>query len=255
MGYAYFDTEAAKKFLQQAVEEPSTALPLQGVALYHWYQYAKDKKAAKAFAQSLYPSILDWHRQLYEKYDIAEEGLPYTPEKNLQDPFFLSLLVWSNENLIQIGHVLQEDVLDIIQWNELTIYSMNEKLWNAAQRTYLAYDRQTEDFVLPDFTQIFAPMLGEIPTQERAEEMFIDIQRTYLRAERMNVWELWLLRRGLLRYDFKDLAAHIRQRILQAVKAHGFYENFDVKSGNPIQIANGPAALTAILTIDLLKRC
>ncbi len=255
MGYAYFDTEAAKKFLQQAVEEPSTALPLQGVALYHWYQYAKDKKAAKAFAQSLYPSILDRHRQLYEKYDIEEEGLPYTPEKNLQDPFFLSLLVWSNENLIQIGHVLQEDVLDIIQWNELTIYSMNEKLWDTEQRTYLAYDRKTEDFVLPDFTQIFAPMLGEIPTQEQAEEMFIDIQRAYLRAERMNVWELWLLRKGLLRYDFKELAVHIRQRILQAVKAHGFYENFDVKSGKPIQIANGPAALTAILTVDLLKKC
>lgn len=255
MGYAYFDSEAAQTFLQKSIDQVPESLPMQGVALYHWYGCTKDKKAIKATAQDFFQHILRWHRQLYGQYDPSEEGLPHAPDQPLQDPFFLALLVWSNESLIQMGHLLQEDVLEIIQWNELTIYSMNEKLWNAERKAYQAYDLDSEDFVQLDFSRGFAPLIGEIPTQDRAELMFTSIQRTYLKSERMNVFDLWLLRRGLLRYDFVETAAQIRQRLLQYIKEYGFYENFDWKSGEPTQISKGQSPLTAILTIDLLKRC
>lgn len=255
MGYAYFDSEAAQTFLRRSIDQVRESLPLQGVALYHWYGCTKDKKAIKATAQDFFQNTVHWHRQLYGQYDPSEEGLPHAPDKPLQDPFFLALLVWSNESLIQMGHLLQEDVLEIIQWNELTIYSMNEKLWNAERKAYQAYDLDNENFVQLDFSRGFAPMIGEIPTQDRAELMYNSIQRIYLKSERMNVFDLWLLRRGLLRYDFVETAAQIRQRLLQFIKEYGFYENFDWKSGEPTQISKGQSPLTAILTIDLLKRC
>lgn len=251
---SYVDSAMAITFLEKTLLQKETSLPLQGAALFHLYRYAKDKQAIKSKLPVWYESILQQHRVWYELNDPQEEGLPYTGAK-LQDPLFLGLLVWSNENLMQVGHLINADVLEIIQWNELTIFGVNEKLWNAAQHCYQPFDQIQNHLIEADFCSRFAPLVGEIPTQDRAELLLLVIQRVIKKAERINLLEWWLLWCGLLRYDFVDLAAQIRQKMLQSVRAYGFYENFDAKNGEPFPSEMGQSALAAALTIDLLKRC
>jgi hypothetical protein len=256
LGYAYLDTAAAVRCVRQAVEQNQYAFPLHGMVLQHCYQLAKDKKAVKTDIQILYTDIVAWHRQLYKNYDLAEEGLPCVPHPSecLQDPFFLATLVWSNESLIQLGHFMQKEVLEIIQWNEWTIHSMNEKHWDAGHCRYLAFDVNLNETIQTDFFKSVAPLVGEVPTQDRAELLLTQIQGAFNKSEPLTVVEQWLLRRGLLRYDFVQLAAEIRQNLLRSIKKHGFHKQFDWKTGEPSGMIQEPSPLTAVVTMDLLKR-
>lgn len=257
LGAAYCDTESAASFLQQSVHQANTIYPLQGVALQLLYEHAKEEDKANVLLQNFYPKIVAMHRFWYDHNDPQEEGLPYTPhEKNrIQDSIFLALLVWSNESLIHMGHLLEEDVLEIIQWNELSIYSINEKLWDEAQRGYQPFDLEKDHLIPSDFCQSFVPMVGEIPTQDRAERILPNIKRWHKKAERLNVLEAWLLWHGLLRYDFVEMAAQVKQRLLECIRDFGFYENFDAQNGEPLTSERGQSLLTAALVMDLVKRC
>ncbi|MFN7118615.1 MAG: MGH1-like glycoside hydrolase domain-containing protein [Saprospiraceae bacterium] len=254
---AYFDIDKASTFLEQALEEANFPLPLQGVALAHLYQQAKDKQAIQAKLTTWYQTIVQRHRFWYEHQDPTDEGLPLTPaaEGAIQDPLFLALLVWSNENLIQVGHLLQTDVLEIIQWNELTIFGVNEKLWHAEKQCYQPFNLQTNHFIEGDFVSSFAPLLGEIPTQHQAERLLRSFRRALKQIEQLNIWECWLLQLGLRRYDFTELADELREQWLSFIEENGFHENFAVQTGKPFLEESGQSLLAASLTIDLFKRC
>ncbi len=92
----------------------------------------------------MYKKVLAKHKNLYDLFDPLEEGLPATG--NIQDPLFLMALTWSNESLIHLGHMLNFDVLDVIQWHELTIYSMNDKLWDDECGGYQLYNLAEEQY-------------------------------------------------------------------------------------------------------------
>ncbi len=254
---AYFDTDLASVFLAQTLASSEPIIPLQGVALFHLYQQAKDKQAIRSNLPIWYASILQQHRDWYERNDLHEEGLPHASQaaQHLQDPVFLALLVWSNENLIQVGQLIKADVLEIIQWNELTTFAVNEKLWNAEQHCYQPFDQIQNHLVEADFCSRFAPLVGEIPTQDRAELLLSVIQGVINQATRINFFEWWLLWLGLRRYDFDELAASLRKKMLYSIQNYGFYENFDAKSGEPLPSEKAQSGLAAALTIDLLKRC
>ena len=64
---------------------------------------------------------------------IAQSQQPF----KVQDPIFHAFLNWSNESLIQIGGVLGEDVLDIIEKYELSVYCINERLWDEEEKLFL----------------------------------------------------------------------------------------------------------------------
>ena len=230
------------------------------------------------------PTNLDYDRYVYlvdlfrkNQYDdlAIYEKCPFL----IQDPLFNAILIWSNESLIKIGHLLGEDVSELISWNELSIYSMNEKLWDAERGMYNAYDLANDQLIEVHTSSGLMPMIGEVPTQEQAEQMLLTLEGPafqlnhpdfytcptysltaanidYQKYWRGPIWinMNWLLYHGLLRYDMEEAAQIIKQNSLALIKEFGFHEYFDPRKKEVENLACGTDQFswTAALCIDLL---
>jgi hypothetical protein len=230
------------------------------------------------------PTDLDYDRYVHlvdifriHQYDDAAiyEHCPFL----IQDPLFNAILAWSNEALIEIGNLLKEDVSEIIQWNELTIYSMNEKLWDERAGRYLAYDLHNERLIHTPTISGIMPLIGEVPTQEQAERILqtlasghfaaankahylcpthslqaddIDFQKYWRGPVWINM--NWMLYYGLRRYDFNALAEIVKQDSLELVREYGFYEYFDPRKNVATKTGYGTNQFSwsAALCIDFL---
>ncbi|MFN9681756.1 MAG: MGH1-like glycoside hydrolase domain-containing protein, partial [Bacteroidota bacterium] len=93
------------------------------------------------------------------------------PEKEwaMKDPVVNTLLCWSNEALIAMGKFIRKNVSEIIQWNELALYSMNEELWDEEYGIYRGYDLITKELPLSGSIGGLLPLLAGIPVPEQAE--------------------------------------------------------------------------------------
>lgn len=199
----------------------------------------------------------------------------------IQDPLFNAILVRSNEALIRIGQIIKEDVSEIVLWNELTIYSMNEKLWDEEWGIYNAYDLKN-DCLLPNETSNgLIPLFGGVPTQDQAEQMLNLFKHpafsgdmttetwlcpTYsLLAEDVDfekywrgpIWinMNWMLYHGLKRFDFENEASLIKEHTLELLSKYGFFEYFDPRKSIDSEAGYGTNQFSwsAALCIDLLK--
>jgi hypothetical protein len=232
------------------------------------------------------PTDQDYDRYVYlvdlfrkNKYEDAriQAACPFL----VQDPLFLGILAWSNECLIQLGKELEMDTEELVHWNELTVHSMNEKLWDEERGVYQAYDLAGEE-VLPCHTSsCLMPLVSPAPTQEQAERLLQHLESPLFlgRPKEEHFWcptyELtrpdlnfekywrgpiwinmnWLLYRGLLRYDMTEAAHKMRQDTLELVERYGFYEYFDPRKTNTETKGYGTDQFswTAALTLDLLS--
>lgn len=230
------------------------------------------------------PTDLDYDRYVHlvdifrtHQYDDAAiyEDCPFL----IQDPLFNAILVWSNEALIEIGNLLGEDVSEIIQWNELTIYSMNEKLWDEKEGRYLAYDLRNDAYIFTPTISGIMPLIGEVPTQEQAEQILRTLASDHFAATKENVclcpthsllaedidfqkyWRgpvwinmNWMLYHGLRRYDFDALAELVKKDSLELLREYGFYEYFDPRKNLDTKTGYGTQQFSwsAALCIDFL---
>ena len=151
--------------------------PALGITLLQISQQAQISLAHLRQLYDVFHYIVDYHRFLYQWHDKSNEGLITTlhhlhgKRVLVQDPLFNSLVTWSNECLIKIGHMLDEDLSEILEWYELTIHSMNVKLWNATKGLYEFQHQDTKAKVETPIHIGLSPLLGGIPTQEQAEAM------------------------------------------------------------------------------------
>ncbi|MBR9920762.1 MAG: glycoside hydrolase [Bacteroidetes bacterium] len=237
-------------------------------------------------AEAHRPTQTDYDRYVYlvdlfrkNKYD--DEAIYKECPFLIQDPLFNGILAWSNESLIEIGGMLGEDVSDLVAWNELTVYSMNDKLWNEETGNYDAWDLANDQRLACNTSSGILPMCGLVPTQEQAEMILLKLESSlysgtaenptfwcptyqldqknldYEKYWRGPIWinMNWLLYRGLLRYDMVEAAERVRTDSLQLLANHGFFEYFD-----PRRNQQGPAAYgtkqfswSAALCLDFLK--
>ncbi|MEM8906374.1 MAG: trehalase family glycosidase, partial [Bacteroidota bacterium] len=209
-------------------------------------------------AQLHRPTDLDYDRYVYlvdlfRQHQYDDAAIARHSPFLVQDPLFNAILVYSNTCLLEIAQLLGEDVSELVHWNELTTYAMNEKLWNEERGIYDAWDLRKNERMPSYSASGLIPMLGNIPNQDQAERMlqtllgtgFIGSDEapmyfcpTYSKngpafnAEkywRGPIWVNmnWLLYHGLLNYDFKETAQQVRQETLDLLEKHGFYEYFD----------------------------
>ncbi|MCB9039508.1 MAG: glycoside hydrolase [Lewinellaceae bacterium] len=236
-------------------------------------QAAKHRPTQEDYDRYVY--LVDLFRQ--NNYDDAAiyEQCPFL----IQDPLFNGVLAWSNECLVQIGGLLGEDVTEIVQWDELTRYSMNEKLWDEERGLYNAYDLRNEELIPVYTSSGLMPLCGDVPTQEQAEKMLLTLESELFGGKRTDIhlcptysllaedvdfkkyWRgpvwinmNWLLYHGLLRYDMEDMAARVRQHSLELLEKHGIYEYFDPRIGDMDGVGCGTDTFSwsAALCIDLL---
>ncbi len=255
------------KKLVELPEENLIFPPIYGFILEYIYKVAKEQKQARAILKEFYPKVMALHRFLYDTRDPLDEGLlvvqhPWEMGRfamtdnavaPLQDPFFNGLLTYSNECLIKIGSLLKADFLEAMDWHELTIYSMNEKLWDEDRGIYSGYDVQSDELIPYHDLYGFMPMLGEVPTQEQAEAMLLLLESEHfggsqrdhflcpthslLRQSSSQIDPLlnWMLYQGLERYDMYELADRVRQDTTAMMDQSGFKPNYSLhgsKAGN-----------------------
>lgn len=234
--------------------------PLLGSLLAGFYEIASDEESANAFLREFFPAVLNFHRYLYLNRDPEEEGLLAItyPEKKLlwtttegerssspenmkiQDPFFNAMVVWSNECLMEIGTHLGENMEEIILWNELTIFSFNEKLWDQEWAAYRSYDLHQQKFLPKDILPGVLPLIGEIPDQDRAELLLKHLKKQYFghwfptagdepaspHRPEVSIIFNWLLYHGCWRFGMLAAADRIRQHSLGLMDRYGFLEKY-----------------------------
>ena len=200
----------------------------------------------------------------------------------VQDPLFNSMLIKSNQSLIELysligGH--QEKVNQLKKWQEKSIKTFNEKLFDKELGAYIHYDLRNDRQLRYVSSSSFSPLFAGIPSQERAQILVNTLNEkfggkdNYLCAsfdmtnERFNpkrywrgpVWINlnWMLYRGLKNYGFKDIAERIKNDSIELVEKVGFYEYFDPRKEIYKEDSKGYGgnnfSWTAALIIDLLN--
>lgn len=306
-GYAQIDVDKAVRLLEYLFSTQldngmlpdrinSTNLdivspPIQGVMLWKLYDAIADKKKGRSILIQLYPKIIEWHRYLYDNNDPEEEGLisikhpfetldwPSWKKNNdgdvssvcLQEPLYNTLLIWSNECLIQLGSIINADISEPLNWHELGIYTFNEKLWNNAIGIYQSFDLINNELTDAITAIGLMPMCGEVPVQEQAEMLLLtlagdafggEIGPDYLcpifnlqdTKEKAIMLELnWLLYQGLLRYDMKGMAKKIRTHSQQMITKQGFKRRYSTNRNDSLKPDEASAyAVSAALIVDWL---
>jgi hypothetical protein len=217
---------------------------------------------------------------LFRKANYDDEAIFEKCPFLIQDPLFNTILVRSNECLIEIEKLLGKDISQLESWNEKTIQNMNEKLWNEKLGRYCAYDLKTEKIILSETSSGLIPLFGGIPNQSQAKYLVENISSpkfngtkenpawlcpTYsLETDNVNfekywrgpVWlnMNWMLYRGLLRYGYKNLAKKVKNDSLSLISKYGFYEYFDPRKNQVNQTGYGTDQFSwsAAVTIDFL---
>lgn len=264
LGYAYLNWEKGVDLLRAVFRaqrsdgclpggEDLCQFPVYGFLLAGFYELAPDEQSARDLLTEMFPKVVSTHRYFYHERDPEEEGLIVLvdnfenllagtdawpglgvagagQELRIQDPLFNALLVWSNECLLDIGNLLGQDVVELLEWNELTVYSMNDKLWDEGQGLYRAFDLQTADWVPGDCLLGILPLIGEIPDQDQAELMLQTLRskRYDPLDQRMgatagqSILAHWLLYHGLWRFGMTAAANKIRHESLSLMAKEGF---------------------------------
>ena len=235
---------------------------------------ASDTAAAPNFEKDPLSVLAGKLRALQYEDQMIIEQAPFL----VQDPVFNTFLVWSNEALIGIGHLLGKDVSSIIQLNELTIYSINEKLWDENSALYFAYDLKREQLASINGILGLLPVIGEVPTQEQAEEMLLTMKGSLFGAKqeqayfcpsyRMDSPEFnavlpargaidllanWLLYYGSLRYDFDDLAARIYKDSMDLLHNYSFRAHYASDKEALLSAEMSESLLSAAISVNWLS--
>jgi hypothetical protein len=272
---------------------PVAQITTYGLVLAGLYECAPEDADTDALLEECYPLILQCLNRIYLENDPEEEGLLCLHDLSagffpaslmwealdaddspvaVQDPLINSIAVWSNECLIDIGTHLGQDVLELMQWNELMIYSVNEKLWDEERGIYQPYDLHRQRRLAGDNLLGFMPLVGEIPDQDRAEDMlgilrsdrFRPPAKPYLSCPThspadpaadlykagsggVSVMANWLLSHGLERYGMYNAAEQLKKDALQLMSDHGFREAYHPVGGTPVVDSAAPDLTAAAL--------
>ena len=188
--------------------------------------------------------------QLGKKHRYDGKGIAEESEFLIQDSLINSMLISSNQSLINIGKSLNIDTAEIEEWQQQSIKTFNDKLWSDDLANYTGYDlRQEKQFPYWEIGGMSALYAG-IPDTVRAEQMknYLDeiIKQNYLivpsfdvnhalydskRYWRGPVWPQmnWLIYHGLKKYGYHDLANFTKDSLLELVEKFGFYEYFEAQ--------------------------
>ena len=200
----------------------------------------------------------------------------------VQDPLFNSMLIKSNEALIDLYKIIggnEDKIAQLEKWQAKSKTSLNEKLYDADLGAYIHYDLRNERLIRFVSSSSFSPLFAGVPSKEQAATIIKTMMdkfggdNMYLCAsfdptnERFNpkkywrgpVWINlnWMLYYGLLDYGYDDIAARVKSDSIELLSKVGFYEYF-----NPMKAAyeteskgygGGNFSWSAALFLDLVN--
>ena len=250
-------------------------------------EYKVERKDIKIVDPSERPTNREYDHYLHI-IDIAKEH-NYDDKKIaelspflVQDPLFNTLLIKSNQSLINLYQIIggnEDKIKQLKEWQTKSINSFNDKLYNADLGAYVYYDLRNEKYINQISSSSFAPLYAGIPSKEQAANIVATMsdkfggENRYLCAsfdpesDRFNpkkywrgpVWinMNWFLYYGLLDYGYDELANKIKSDSLELISKAGFYEYFNPNK-EVYEFENGgyggsDFSWTAALYLDLIN--
>jgi hypothetical protein len=213
------------------------------------------RKDLKNVDASMRPTHEHYKRYIYlidllvqKKYDTKQllGNYPFLVQEN----FFISLLIRSNEGLIKLAKKYNIECAELEQWQMLSKKSFLNKFWDEHHGNFYPYDLNTKSLIKKDIVGSFVSLFAGIPTKEQAKRLVQLIEsdfeldeNCYLCASyspkakdfdskkywRGPLWPNvnWLLYHGLKRYGYEDLANKIKKQTIHLIETVGFYEYFN----------------------------
>lgn len=252
--------------------------------------YNLDRKDTKLIDASHRPTNKEYQYyihliELFKKWKYNDELIAQNSPFLIQDPLFNSLLIRSNEALIRLGKMISKDkeVSQLETWQAKAKARMTTKLYDKSINAYVYYDLRNNRKLSHASSSSFAPLFAGIPSTEVAAKMCDHLDggrfsglnnENYLCASfdpsselfnsskywRGPIWMNlnWIIYKGLLRYNYNDLASEIREHSLYLMEKYGFYEYFEPSKKLNKSMKSGYGgnnfSWSAALTIDFLAK-
>ena len=247
-------------------------------------EYIFERRDTAHVNASQRPSKREYDHYLYileiaKKHCYNDQKIAELSPFLVQDPLFNSMLIKSNQSLIELYKLIgdnQDKVNQLKKWQAKSIQAFNDKLYDEDLGAYIHYDLRNNKPIKLISSSSFSPLFAGIPSQERAvviiNTMLLKFGQNnqYLCASfdptnelynpkkywRGPVWINlnWILYKGLKQYGFKDTAQRIKNDSIELVEKYGFYEYFDARKKESTTGYGGKYfSWTAALLIDLLN--
>ncbi len=252
-------------------------------------EYKVERKDIKIVDPSERPTNREYDHYLHiidiaKEYNYDDKKIAELSPFLVQDPLFNTLLIKSNQSLINLYQIIggnEDKIKQLKEWQTKSINSFNDKLYNADLGAYVYYDLRNEKYINQISSSSFAPLYAGIPSKEQAANIVATMldkfggENRYLCAsfdpesDRFNpkkywrgpVWinMNWFLYYGLLDYGYDELANKIKSDSLELISKAGFYEYFNPnKEVYEYEYENGgyggsDFSWTAALYLDLIN--
>ena len=181
----------------------------------------------------------------YDGQQIAEES-PFL----IQDNMMNAILIKSNDSLIEMASDLGLDSGQVREWQQLSKSNYDQKFWNDELGMYVAYDMRNEEQMKHKEIGGLTPLFAKIPDEEKASRLndylrnlsergyyicpSFDVDSPLFDSKRYwrgPIWPQmnWMIHRGLMNYDFRDMAETVKTDFITLVDKLGFYEYFEAQ--------------------------
>ncbi|WP_010134128.1 MGH1-like glycoside hydrolase domain-containing protein [Ochrovirga pacifica] len=217
-----------------------------------------------------------------KEHNYSDEKIAELSPFLIQDPLFNTMLIKSNEALINLYEILgdnQDKIAQLKLWNQKAIGGMNTKLYHDELQVYTHFDVRNNRPIPFITSSSFAPIFANFVSQQRVENMLnimldkfggedkylcASFDPTNERFDPKKYWRgpvwvnlNWMLYRGCRAYDYNTLAERIKKDTIEIVEKSGFYEYFDARKEIHISdkagYGGGDFSWTAALLLDLIE--
>jgi neutral trehalase len=193
---------------------------------------------------------------------------------SVDDVFFNSILIRNNKILEDIAAEIGETIPADLRENFEKAENALEQLWSEESGTYFSRNFVTKEWIREEYIGSLMPLYSGAISKKRAKKVVDSLKNDLKYWARYPVpsvpmnsfyfnhhryWQgpawintNWLLIDGLKQYGYEDEAELIRERSLELVDKHGFFEYFSPIDGSGAGGKN--FSWTAALVIDLIER-
>ena len=213
------------------------------------------RKDLKKVDASMRPTHEHYKRYIYLIDLLKEKSYDESSLMNnypflIQENFFISLLIRSNEGLIKLAKKYGFSYPELYVWQEKSLKSFRNKFWDVEAEMFYPYDFNKKALIKKDILGAVISLFAGIPNKEQANALVNKIEKSFIPNEawflcpsysakakdfdpkkywRGPLWPNvnWLLYHGLKRYGFDTVAEKIKEQTIYLIEHVGMYEYFD----------------------------
>jgi len=220
--------------------------------------------------------------EIAKKYNYNDKGISDNSPFLVQDPLFNSILLRSNEALINLYKIIgnEKNKVNFLEKKlSIGIENMNKKLYNEKICAYVHYDLRNQKQIPFISSSSFAPLFCGAPDLKKLKNLISTLENKFGGKEKylcasfdttnsrynpIKYWRgpiwinlNWILYNGFKRYGLNKMAKKIKNDSIELISKHGFYEYFDPRKNRAGLKKTGYGgdnfSWTAALYIDLIN--